>query len=84
MKGVEIELVPHAGAVQIKTARFTALEDGRCVEVDGACLMDALKAFSRLSVEDVQRGKRVQFKVYQPTQAREAGSRKPPCQGGSA
>lgn len=76
--GIEIELIPYPDAVAIKTARFTDLDDGHCVEIDGAILQAALKAFDQLSLENVQRGKKVHFRVISPaTQEHVLGSRKP-------
>lgn len=65
MKGVEVELIPYQDAVAIKTARFTALDDGRCVEIDGAALRATLKAFARLTKEDIKRGVRIRVRFIQ-------------------
>lgn len=68
MKGVEVELIPYQDAVAIKTARFTALDDGRCVEVDGPVLRATLMAFNRLTKEDIKRGMRIHVRFLEATQ----------------
>lgn len=73
MKGVEVELIPHQDAVAIKTARFTALDDGRCVEVDGPVLRATLMAFNRLTKEDIKRGMRIHVRFLEATQDGSSG-----------